>query len=267
MNQSQLRFIFIAVALMVAVFAWLFWHQDGPLAGANANASTSASANAIASVSAAASAPAQASASAPALTKLPGVRDEPGLLPAPAAEKFDLAVLEDRTLLSQYLNPAQRQQALALLKNQHCESQKISVYFKKDVAEKLLVSDCYYLVSPGKDGNPGWYDTDYGIMLAVDKTSVVELKDIAQFKFMYESSKLSAVTSLNKNGRLQLWLDGLICENDGADDDDNDDENAAASNAASTSASAANQHKSSLAGCWSTTVVEVNGDKLEMFSK
>ncbi|BBB68261.1 hypothetical protein UNDYM_4008 [Undibacterium sp. YM2] len=261
MNQSQLRFIYIAVALMVAVFAWLFWHQDGPVAGANANASTSASADAIAS--AAASAPTQAAASAAAVTKLPGVRDEPGLLPAPEAEKFDVAVLEDRALLSQYLNPAQRQQALALLKNQHCESQKISVYFKKDVAEKLLVSDCYYLVSPGQDGNPGWYDTDYGIMLVVDKTGVVELKDITQFKFMYESSKLSAVTSLNKNGRLQLWLDGLICENDGADDD----EDTAASNAASTSASAASQHKSPLAGCWSTTVVEINGDKLEMYSK
>ncbi|BBB62191.1 hypothetical protein UNDKW_3918 [Undibacterium sp. KW1] len=255
LNQSQLRFIFIAVALMVAVFAWLFWHQDGPVAGANASAS--ASADVIASAS--------TNASAPAVTKLPGVRDEPGLLPAPEAEKFDIAVLEDRALLSQYLNPAQRQQALALLKNRHCESQKISVYFKKNVAEKLLVSDCYYLVSPGKDGNPGWYDTDYGIMLAVDKTGVVELKDIAQFKFMYESSKLSAVTSLNKNGRLQLWLDGLICENDGADD--NDDEDAAASNAASTPASAASQHRSSLAGCWSNTVVEVNGDKLEMFSK
>ncbi|MFZ6679776.1 hypothetical protein [Undibacterium sp. Tian12W] len=260
MNQSQLRFIFIAAALMVAVFAWLFWHQDGPVAGANASAS--ASADAIAS--AAASAPAQSAASAPLVTKLPGVRDEPGMLPAPTAEKFDIAVLEDRALLSQYLNPAQRQQALAQLKNQHCESQKISVYFKKDVAEKLLVSDCYYLVSPGQDGNPGWYDTDYGIMLAVDKTGVVELKDITQFKFMYESSKLSAVTSLNKNGRLQLWLDGLICENDGADDND-DEGDAAASNAASTPASAASQHKSSLAGCWSTTVVEVNGDKLEMF--
>lgn len=261
MNQSQLRFIYIAVALMVAVFAWLFWHQDGPVASASASADVIASASA----SAAASAPTQAAASAPAVTKLPGVRDEPGLLPAPEAEKFDVAVLEDRTLLSQYLNPAQRQQALTLLKNQHCESQKISVYFKKDVAEKLLVSDCFYLVSPGQDGNPGWYDTDYGIMLAVDKTGVVELKDITQFKFMYESSKLSAVTSLNKNGRLQLWLDGLICENDGADD--NDDEDAAASNAASTPASAASQHKSPLAGCWSTTVVEINGDKLEMYSK
>ncbi|MFZ6743728.1 hypothetical protein ACO0LC_10915 [Undibacterium sp. JH2W] len=241
MKRSRLGLLFIAFALLAILFAWLWWRQTIPLASkpaADQEVAASAARESSASNVSVASEVAVAG-SLPEVAKLPGVSQVPGILLAPEAEKFDMAMLEDHAALAQYLSAAQHKQALALLKTQYCKSPRLTVYFKKDVAEKLLLSDCYYSLFSDSKGNPDNYDAEYGIMLAVDKTTVLELKDIIHYKFMYETSKLSAVTKSDKSGGLQLWLDGLICENDGSDNDEDEPVGALPGNAVSASASMA----------------------------
>lgn len=193
-------FIILGVAVLAtAAFFGRSWHSNAAMP-----------VNAVASAS---------SASIPVATStqdelifMPGNENHPGLQAAPEAEKFSMHLLEDPAALSQYLTPAQHKQTLAALKHQHCLSPKITVYSKLGMAEKLLVSDCYYLKETGDDNVEPYYDTNYGIMLSVTQGGVFELKGVKNLDDLYETSALMAVTNLKKDGHLQLWLDADTCE-------------------------------------------------------
>ena len=260
MNKSLFRFIFIAFILIAAVAAGLWWNRTTPAPVTVDSSATTSNA-----------APASLAKDSPAAVAPPGEKQATGALLAPAAEKFDRVELQDRAVLLQYLSQAQHKQALSILEKQHCESPNITVYFKKDLAEKLLVSQCFYLVTDtGDEFVPPFYDPSYGIMLFVNKNGVFELKKVADFRLLYEFSKLTAVTNLHKNNRLQLWIDGLICENGALEEDDKQSTSQAASQAtsqvASNPASTAEPEFTSgfKPGCFSTTIMEaVNGDVRE----
>ncbi|MFZ6743729.1 hypothetical protein ACO0LC_10920 [Undibacterium sp. JH2W] len=246
MNKSRSGFILITIALLAVLLAWLFWQQATPTPA-------SMPAHQAANQAAAAAPGASSTAVTSAIDDLefaPGNEDHPGLLAAPQADKFDMMVVEDHAALLQYLTPAQHKQSLAVLKDQHCNSPKITVYAKKDLLEKLLVSDCHYLYQPEDKTIAPYYDTDYSIMLAVNMAGVFELKGIKRFKYLYEVSHLAAVTRLPKNGHLQLWLDADTCEPSAPEEETN------ASQASSATAGGSPE------SCKSTGIVEIINDKM-----
>ncbi|MFZ6873969.1 hypothetical protein ACO0LF_18075 [Undibacterium sp. Di27W] len=207
-KQVRVVIVFISVAVLIAAaWSWHTWHEGETAAGKPvASASVSSPVVTAASASSAASADKEEE-----IIYMPGYDGRFGLQAAPEAEKFEKTVLEDRAALAQYLTPAQHKQALALLKNQHCESPKITVYSKATLAEKLLVSDCYYATDTGDSMVDPYFDTSYGIMLSVTLGGVFELKAAKHFVYLYETSELVAVTNLKKDGHLQLWLNADTC--------------------------------------------------------
>ncbi|MFZ6653933.1 hypothetical protein [Undibacterium sp. TJN19] len=176
--------------------------------------------------------------------------EEQGMQFAPEAEKFASDMVEGQAGLRKYLTATQAKQVTAMLKGQHCDSQKMTVYYQQAVAEKLLVSDCNYEIEAAYGNTPAYYDIEYNIMLAVSKDQIHELKNVRAYKFMYESGSLAAVTNLNKNGRLQLWLDGTVCENDNSQD-----------------MPAIANLNDPVAECEATTIVEIIDGKLLPFKK
>ncbi|MBC3911245.1 hypothetical protein [Undibacterium umbellatum] len=202
MNKSVPIITLGAAVLATTMFFGRSWHSNAAVpASPTANVVTASSA----SIPAVSSTPDE-------LIFMAGNEDHSGLQAAPEAEKFSTHLLEDPAALSQYLTPAQHKQTLATLKNKHCLSPKITLYSKLGMAEKLLVSDCYYLKETGDGNVDPYYDTSYGIMLSVTLGGVFELKGVKNMSDLYETSALVAVTNLKKDGHLQLWLDADICE-------------------------------------------------------
>lgn len=204
MNKFVPVIILSVAALATAAFLGRSWYSDAAVLAPTV-AKISASATSGVSI-------AEVTSTQDELIFMPENEVHTGVLAAPEAEKFSIHLLADPAALSQYLTPAQHKQTLATLKNKHCLSPKITVHSKLGMAEKLLVTDCYYLKENGDGNVDPYYDTSYGIMLSVTQGGVFELKGVGNMSDLYETSALVAVTNLKKDGHLQLWLDADICE-------------------------------------------------------
>lgn len=91
-----------------------------------------------------------------------------------------------------------------------CNLYPAQIYYKQDVVEKIVETSCF-------DQRNGF--SEYPVILSISDDSVRELAEMNKYGFMYQSGSLKAVTDSNNNGRLELWLEGAICECDGEDNE------------------------------------------------
>lgn len=134
---------------------------------------------------------------------------------APAGDVFD----EHRLSISNELNKAVGQSLAQKLRNilrkNNCTNEHVQLYSKSGIPEKLLVTECFRLITAASKDTEAVREVEYPIMFALMGGQLHELVRLNDYAFMYESGTLMAVTSLNQDGNLQLWLDGYVCENDG----------------------------------------------------
>ena len=136
-------------------------------------------------------------------------------LEAPVADVFEKHRVDMSNNLNNELDQSLTKSLRDVLRKNNCKNQYVELYEKSGIPEKLLVTDCFRMVSTASQNAEAIRELEYPIMFALMKGRLHELSNLNDFAFMYESGTLKAVTSLKRDGNLQLWLDGYVCENDG----------------------------------------------------
>jgi hypothetical protein len=130
----------------------------------------------------------------------------------PAGTEFDSDILTSKGELSAFLkSPRLTSKLSATLSKHKCKASVFTAYTNTLSKKFLLVSDCN--AESENDGT-----SEFPIMFVVSGGELVELENLSEFGFMYGNGKLKYVTDLDKNGRLELWLEGDISECDGDDE-------------------------------------------------
>jgi hypothetical protein len=124
-------------------------------------------------------------------------------LTVPADKEFNKAVIHREEELNNLL-PAELMEKVRSVVGKHaCNLYPFQVYFKRGIQEKIIETSCH-------DSKYSW--SDYPVMVVVSANAVRELVGMNKFGFMHQSGGLKAVTGMNSNGRLELWLAGAVCE-------------------------------------------------------
>lgn len=139
-----------------------------------------------------------------------------GQLRTPPGEAVFLTdVIKGKQSLYKYISRQQANEAWKIFKKHKCESSVLIVYFKEGAAEKLVVFDCKRVLQPKTSEYEEVIDIEFPIMVSAGNSGVHELSNLLDYGFMYGTGELKAVTDLNHNGHVELWLDGSVCECDG----------------------------------------------------
>lgn len=107
-----------------------------------------------------------------------------------------------------YISGALLEELRVILAARGCQNSEFSLYQKSDRAVRVLVGD--YCRT---DGVP----QEYPLVIVIGDNGLREI-DLSRHGFMYESGRIEAYTDVNRNGRVEIWLTGDICECDGEDE-------------------------------------------------
>lgn len=133
-------------------------------------------------------------------------------LAPPTDSVFEALMVEGADGLKTVLSEKVALAAWVAFQNHRCHSSKFAVYQRNEKPEKLVVSECYRVITPATANTAEDIEIEYPVVLVAKGDSILEVSNLNEFGFMYQSGSINAVTDMNKNGCLELWLDGNICE-------------------------------------------------------
>lgn len=139
-------------------------------------------------------------------------------LQAPAASSFQPETIVDAAMLRRRVSPLAATRIAALFRGSGCKISGMTLYAKPGLRRKLLTSDCQHRVAPASPDQPEQREIEFPMMTVIEGDSVRRLANMDQFAFMYETGHLFAVTDLDRNGHLELWIAGTIYECGEGDD-------------------------------------------------
>lgn len=147
-----------------------------------------------------------------------------------------------------------------------CESNDMLAYLRADRANALVVSNCYRQpIGDDTREELGWAHSEFPIVFLKTSEGLAEVNGLDAFGFMYESGSLVAVTDLDDDGDLELWLEGAICECDGEIDAEQHSETAGDKDNDSATFAHEVSGGGSACACDGFSVVELVGGEVESF--
>ena len=133
-------------------------------------------------------------------------------LQVPPGSGFDEVKIADARMLEGRVTKLAAARVVAMFHASGCSKPAMTLYAKPGRPRMVLASDCLHLVAPAAGNEPERREIEYGMMMVIDGDDVQRLAKLDQFAFMYESGRLFAVTDLDHDGHLELWLSGTVYE-------------------------------------------------------
>lgn len=131
-------------------------------------------------------------------------------LTIPPGAAFDKLTVSGKEDLNKQLSSRLSEQVQNMVSKHGCETFPLDVYHKQGTDEKIIQTSCFDQKNTANE---------YPVTFVSTSVSIRELAEMYRYGFMYQSGVLKAVTDINNNGHLELWLEGAICECDGEDNE------------------------------------------------
>ena len=127
-------------------------------------------------------------------------------------------MIVDAAMLRRRVPPQAVTRIAALFRGSGCKMSSMTLHAKPGPRRKLPTSDCQYRVAPASPDQPEQRGIEFPMMTVLEGDSAQRLANMDLFAFMYETGQLFAVTDLDRNGHLELWIAGTIYECGEGDD-------------------------------------------------